>query len=245
MSVVHEITAPPEVIDDAPTLEINGGTSAATAKVTAIDTGEFCAPAALTVTCPLYVPAVSVPVVTETCSVCGAVPALGVTESHAESLLAVNVRLPVPVFVTLSEDGPEVVLFPWVPLKDNAVGMADNWGAAALMAKLTEFDVTPPGACTVTEADPALAIKLAGTAAVSCVAEPKVVVSAEPFHSTVSPEAKLAPLTVRVKPEPPAVALAGERELTVGGGGGVGGATVSVTVKIPGEPCAAPAAIVM
>jgi hypothetical protein len=50
------------------------------------------------------------------------------------------------------------------------------------------------------------------------VAEAKVVVSAELFHSTVSPETKLVPVTVRVNPEPPAVALAGASELTVGAG---------------------------
>ena len=44
-------------------------------------------------------------------------------------------------------------------------------------------------------------------------------VSAEPFHRTVSPETKLVPVTVRVKPELPAVALFGEIELTVGAGG--------------------------
>ncbi len=64
------------------------------------------------------------------------------------------------------------------------------------MAKLMEFEVAPPGARTLTEGEPALAIKPADTVAVSCVVEPNVVVSAEPFQSRVSPET----MTVRVKP---------------------------------------------
>ena len=117
-------------------------------------------------------------------------------------------------------------------------------GAEALMAKLMEFEVAPPGARTLTEGEPALAIKPADTVAVSCVVEPNVVVSAEPFQSRVSPETKLVPVIVRVKPAPPAVALAGERELTVGAGGGSGGETVNVTVKSPGDPCA-PAPVIV
>jgi hypothetical protein len=93
-------------MDDAATLEITGGASAATVKVTAIDAGEFCAPAAVTVTCPVYVPTVRLPTAAETCNVCGAVPLTGVTESQGESLVAVKVRLPLPEFVTLSEAGP-------------------------------------------------------------------------------------------------------------------------------------------
>jgi hypothetical protein len=205
-------------MDDAAALEITGGTSAATVKVTAIDAGEFCAPVAVTVTCPVYVPTVSVPSAAETCSVCGAVPPAGVTDSHGESLPEVNVRLPFPEFVTLSEAGPGFVLLPWVPLNDKAVGDTDNCGVGALMVNVMELEVVPPGACTLTEAEPGLAIKPAGTVAVSCVGEPGMVVSAEPFHSTVSPETKFVPLTVRANPEPPAVALAGDSELTVGAG---------------------------
>jgi len=74
------------------------------------------------------------------------------------------------------------------------------------------------------------------------VAEAKVVVSAEPFHNTASPETKLVPVTVRVNPEPPAVVLVGESEFKMGVGGGKGVATVKVTVTVPGEPCAAASA---
>ena len=44
---------------------------------------------------------------------------------------------------------------------------------------------------------------------------PNVVVSADPFHSTAEPETKLVPTTESVKAEPPAVAEAGLKLLTV------------------------------
>jgi len=106
------------------------------------------------------------------------------------------------------------------------------------MLKAMELEVAPLGGRTLTEAEPEVAIKLAGTVAVSCIAEPKVVARAEPFHNTVSPETKLLPLTVRENAEPPAIALAGDSEVTVGVGGGARGNTVSVTVTTPGEACA-------
>ena len=51
--MVQVITAPVEVTDDTLVLVIKGGTSAATLKLTATDAGEFCAPVAVTVTCPV------------------------------------------------------------------------------------------------------------------------------------------------------------------------------------------------
>ena len=77
------------------------------------------------------------------------------------------------------------------------------------------FDVPPHGVTTVTEAVPAVATREAGTVAVSCVEEP-LVVSAVPFQFTVEPETKLVPFTVKVNPEPPAVAQVGLSELIVG-----------------------------
>ena len=168
MSVVQVITAPLEVIDNAPGLEITGGVSAATVNVTGTDAGEFCAPAAVTVMCPVYVPTVSVPTTTETCKDCGTVPLAGVTESQVESLLAVNERLPFPEFVMLSGLGLGFVALPWVPLNDKAVGDTDNCGVVAgAMAKLTELEVVPPGACTLTTAEPEVAMSVEDTAAVS------------------------------------------------------------------------------
>jgi hypothetical protein len=67
----------------------------------------------------------------------------------------------------------------------------------------------------VIEAVPAVAMREAGTVAMSCVDEP-LVASAVPFHFTVEPETKLVPFTVKVKPEPPAEAQVGLIELIVG-----------------------------
>jgi hypothetical protein len=54
--------------------------------------------------------------------------------------------------------------------------------------------------------------------AVSWVAETYVVVLLAPFQRTMEPLIKLAPVTVRVKAEPPAVAEVGLTELRVGAG---------------------------
>ena len=81
-------------------------------------------------------------------------------------------------------------------------------------------DVPPPGAgfVTVTVAVPAVAISAAVIAAVNCVALTNVVVLAAPLNFTTDVDTKPVPLTVRVKAAPPAVALVGEREVTVGAG---------------------------
>jgi hypothetical protein len=71
---------------------------------------------------------------------------------------------------------------------------------------------------TVTAALPELAIRLAGTAAVSCVLLTTVVESAVPFHCTVDVLKKFVPLTVRVKAGPAAVANTGLRLVIVGTG---------------------------
>jgi hypothetical protein len=88
-------------------------------------------------------------------------------------------------------------------------------GVAAIVNVCT-FDVAPQ-LTTVIEAVPAVAMRAAGTVAVSCVAETNVVVSAVPFQFTVEIVAKFVPLTVKVNPGPPAVAQVGLSELIVGG----------------------------
>ena len=77
-----------------------------------------------------------------------------------------------------------------------------------MIVKLAEFDVPPPGAgfTTVTIAEPLLAMSVAGMAAVNCVALPKVVVRALPFHRTVEPFTKPLPFTIKVNAAPPVVA---------------------------------------
>jgi hypothetical protein len=81
-------------------------------------------------------------------------------------------------------------------------------------------DVPPPGVglVTVTFAVPELAISLAGTAAVICVAVTNVVVSAAPFHFTTELARKPLPLTVSVNAAPPADALVGSSEAITGAG---------------------------
>jgi len=88
-------------------------------------------------------------------------------------------------------------------------------GVAAIV-NVCAFDIPPHGVTTVIEAVPAVAMKAAGTVAVSCVAETNVVVSAVPFHLTVEPDTKLVPFTVNVNCAPPAVAQVGLSELIVG-----------------------------
>jgi hypothetical protein len=57
-------------------------------------------------------------------------------------------------------------------------------GTGLLIVNVTEFEVPPPGAglTTVMEAVPAVATRVAGTMAVSCVEETNVVVKAVPFQ---------------------------------------------------------------
>ena len=81
-------------------------------------------------------------------------------------------------------------------------------------------EVPPPGAGlnTVTWDVPAAAISAAGIAAVSWVALTTVVVRLAPFQRTVEPTTKFEPLTVRLKPAPPVVALAGASAVKPGTG---------------------------
>ena len=90
----------------------------------------------------------------------------------------------------------------------------------ALIVKERVPDVPPPGAglVTVTVAVPAVAISAAAIAAVNCVALTKVVVLVAPLNFTTDVDTNPVPLTVKVKAAPPAVALVGEREVSVGAG---------------------------
>ena len=89
---------------------------------------------------------------------------------------------------------------------------------AELIVKVEAFDVTLSGDTTVTLALPAVVIRPADTAAVSCVALANVVVNAVPPHLTVSPKTNPVPFTVSVNAPPPAVAEAGLRLVITGGG---------------------------
>ena len=86
------------------------------------------------------------------------------------------------------------------------------------MVKLIAFEVPPPraGLVTVTAAVPAETRAAAGIAAVNCVELTKVVVGAVPPKLTIEAATKFVPLTVSVKPAPPAAALVGEIVAIVG-----------------------------
>ena len=117
-----------------------------------------------------------------------------------------------------------------------AAGVQDMVRGEALgeTVKVDAAEATLPGFTTVTVADPADAVRAAGTVAVSCVALTQVVASVVPFHWTTEPgsscwtqtqgEMKLAPFTVRVKSGPPATTDAGLRPEIAG--------TRGVTVKV-------------
>ena len=64
-----------------------------------------------------------------------------------------------------------------------------------------------------------MAMRLADTAAVSCVDVTKLVLNGVPFHVTTMPLAKPEPLTVSVKAGPPATAEFGDRLVRVICGG--------------------------
>jgi hypothetical protein len=96
-------------------------------------------------------------------------------------------------------------------------------GPPGSMPKLTMFEVPAEqpvmvGFTTRIAADPAAAIRPAGTAAFNTVALVKVVASALAFHCTVDWAQKLAPETDRLNAGPPAVAFCGDKAMIEGGG---------------------------
>ena len=78
--------------------------------------------------------------------------------------------------------------------------------------------VPPPGAGlkTATPAVPTEVKSAAGIVAVNCVALTNVVARVEPFHRTVAPETKPAPVTVKVKAGDPAVTVMVDSPVIVG-----------------------------
>jgi hypothetical protein len=114
-------------------------------------------------------------------------------------------------------------------------------GFAALIVNVNAFDVVPEGAPegralpiplktmvgvnTVTDDVPTVAISVAGTAAVNCVAFTNVVVRLPPFHCTTEVLMKLPPFTVNVNAGLPAITEFGTSEPS----DGTGVVTVKVT----------------
>lgn len=109
---------------------------------------------------------------------------------------------------------------------------AETFARAEFTAKFIALDTPLPGAGlkTVTLAAPAAAMSVAGIAAVNCVALVKVVVRLFPFQRTVAPLTKFAPVTVSVKPWPPATAELGFKPVSIG----TGLSPVWLTVKVCG-----------
>jgi hypothetical protein len=121
----------------------------------------------------------------------------------------------VPVTVSVKAAPPAVALAGEIEL---SVGL----GFGALIVNVCAPEVPPPGAGfdTVTDAVPAEAMSAAVICAVSCVLLPNVVARWLPFHCTTDELMKFVPVSVSVKAAPPAVALDGEIELSVGLGFG-------------------------
>jgi hypothetical protein len=84
--------------------------------------------------------------------------------------------------------------------------------------KFTTFEMPPPGAglVTVTGTVRAEATPAAGMAAVNCVELTSVVAGVVPPKLTIEAATKFVPLTISVKPAPPAAALVGEILAIVG-----------------------------
>lgn len=107
--------------------EMEGGTNGATVNVTVATAGEPWAPAAVTVRWPVYIPAVRLPTDANTCSVCGAVPPVGVADNQVASAESVNVNVPVPVFATLKLAGDGFAP-PWMAAKLKVDGVTERIG---------------------------------------------------------------------------------------------------------------------
>jgi hypothetical protein len=89
-------------------------------------------------------------------------------------------------------------------------------GTGLLIVNITVFDTGPVEFLTVTFAVPPTATLAAGTIAVTCAAEIKVVLSAAPFHCTFEVLSKPLPFTVRVNCGDPARHEFGLIELMLG-----------------------------
>jgi hypothetical protein len=137
---------PPTIPLNANVLGVTDNIGCVIVSVTVMTLGDPCAPAAVIVTCPVYVPAVngrlSWPTVdAETCSVCGAVPLPGVTVSQGTSAAALKLIAPAPVFVTLTKAGAGLGA-PTSAVKLKVVGDTARTGEGGLTISVT---VTTPG----------------------------------------------------------------------------------------------------
>ena len=118
---------------------------------------------------------------------------------------------PVPVRVIAKAVPPAVAV---------AGAIETRLSAAPLIVKGRAPEMPPPGAgfVTVTLAVPAVAMSAAVIPAVSWVALINVVALAAPLNFTIDVDTNPVPFTVKLNPAPPAVALVGEIEVSVGPG---------------------------
>jgi len=164
------------------------------------------------VTVTFTVPAVTISAAGIVTTICVLVTDEGVIAGLEPKFMVAPAAKPVPAKLSVNPVPPTVAV---AGVIDVSVG-----AETGLIVNDTEPDVPPPGAgfVTVTVAVPAVAISAEAIAAVSCVALTNVVVLAAPLNFTADVDTKPVPFTVRVKAAPPAVALVGESEVTVGAG---------------------------
>src|SRR5207249_2910883 len=118
-----------------------------------------------------------------------------------------------PVTVSVNAAPPATAV-----LGDREVSVGLGFGA--VIVNVCGLEVPPPGAAvnTVTEAVPAVAMSAVVICALSCVLLPNVVARWLPFHCTMDELMKFVPVSASVKAAPPATALLGESEVSVGPG---------------------------
>jgi hypothetical protein len=164
------------------------------------------------VTVTFTVPAVAISAAGIVATICVLVTDDGVIAGLDPKFTVAPLAKPVPAMVSVNAAPPTV---------EEAGAIEVSVGPeAALIVNDRLPDVPPPGVgfVTVTVDEPAVAISAAVIAAVNCVALTNVVVLAAPLNFTTDVDTNPVPLTVRVKAAPPAVALVGEREVSVGAG---------------------------
>ena len=138
---------------------------------------------------------------------CEALPNAVVRELPFQSTVELLVN---PLPLTTSVRGP-------VPAVAEAGASPLTTGAGLFTANVIAVEA-PLGVATVIDTLPAVAMSAASIAAVICVALTNVVVRAAPFQRTVAPLTKFVPLTVSVNAGPPAVAVVGDNDDTLGAG---------------------------
>jgi hypothetical protein len=100
--------------------------------VTVTVPGDPIAPIAVTVMCPVLLLGASAPTTAEIVNVCGAAPLAGETISHGESLMAVKLKVPAPLFVTFTIAAGGFVADPVVPTKDSVITESFRAGATVI-----------------------------------------------------------------------------------------------------------------